>query len=74
MMSDCVLKCPLCGHVNRPDLWDYDGLVTLWGEDDDVDYDCDECGATMLVREEVSRSWDVVGVRLADGVYERVSE
>lgn len=51
--------CPGCGKpvVVEDDPGD---LVSYWGGDVPVDAVCDECDAGFLVREFVSRSWELV--------------
>jgi len=59
-MSDTILPCPECGHLNRPDFCDGDGyLVTYWGDVDHL-YCCTECDHEFRVREMVTRAYYVV--------------
>lgn len=48
------IKCPVCGYVED----EYHDFVTYWG-DHDVDYECAQCGAKLVVHESVVRMWEV---------------
>jgi DNA-directed RNA polymerase subunit RPC12/RpoP len=48
------IKCPLCGCIEE----DCSAFVTYWG-DEDVNYECSNCGAKLTVHEHVTRTWEI---------------
>lgn len=50
-------KCPVCGH-EEVDTEAWCDVVTWWGDEAPVEFHCNGCGATFLVKEHVSRHWE----------------
>jgi C4-type Zn-finger protein len=48
--------CPYCGEVQDNDSRYH--YVTYWGEDGEKDCDCESCGKTFSVEEEVTRRFE----------------
>lgn len=48
------IQCPFCDYVREDDIYD---LITYWGEDNELDHECSECGKTFKVTEVVARTW-----------------
>jgi len=57
MQIDSEIYCPYCGAHQ----WDDDGRypISYHGDEGDVEFDCDECEKTFVVRERVERTYEV---------------
>ena len=54
------MKCPTCYYD-----WDIEvvnHLITYWGEDPPKDVECPNCERTFVVREHVTRDFEVVSI------------
>lgn len=51
-----TIICPYCSAVQSND--DYTYPVTYCGEDGETEYDCDKCGKTFIVIENVERTYE----------------
>lgn len=52
------IPCPKCCEKNI-DNWEFDGIVTVWGEDGPVNMSCGSCGHDFKVHEHVSRDYTI---------------
>ena len=53
-MESSEIICPRCGNIEG----DYSDFVTWWGEES-VEFECSSCGAKLICRETVVRTWEV---------------
>ena len=53
------IECPYCNREQRIEGEDCGDLVTYWGGDGCVDWECKYCDKEFVIKEEVSRSWEV---------------